>query len=362
MSSDNIDNADLFEDLSLLNIGSNNESNNNEEKEATSTDTENKNTATILLCANCGKEGRDDMNTCNKCDLVVYCNAACKKKHRSRHKKKCEKRAAELYDEELYKDSPPPEDCPICFLPLPLSDEHTSGMTFHPCCGKRICNGCIYAMRETGCKNMKLCPFCKAPPSKSDKDHVERVKKLMETGNANAFYQLAGYYRRGIKGLPHDWTKANELYLKAGELGHAEGYFNLGCSYQDGNGVEMDEKKAKHYYELAAMNGSILARNNLGCMEGQTGNHQRAYKHALIAAKTGDKRSLDNLKDGYMEGYITKEHYANTLRAYQKSQDEMKSDARDKAQAFEEMMMMLKILDDDDLREPSGSPNQRGST
>ena len=46
----------------------------------------------ISACANCGKEGNsDDMNTCNKCKSVKYCNAACKKKHRSKHKKKCER-------------------------------------------------------------------------------------------------------------------------------------------------------------------------------------------------------------------------------------------------------------------------------
>ena len=108
MSSDNIDNADLSEDLSLLNIGcSNNESNNNEENEATSTDTDNKNTvAILLLCANCGKEGGDSMNTCNKCYLVKYCNAACKTKHKSKHKKECEKRAAELYDEKMFNKEP----------------------------------------------------------------------------------------------------------------------------------------------------------------------------------------------------------------------------------------------------------------
>ena len=50
-------------------------------------------------CANCGKEGNsDDMNTCNKCKSVKYCNAACKKKHRSKHKKACERRVAELHD------------------------------------------------------------------------------------------------------------------------------------------------------------------------------------------------------------------------------------------------------------------------
>ena len=33
-----------------------------------------------------------------------------------------------------------------------------------------------------------------------------------------------------------------------------------------------------------------------------------------------------------MNGIVTKEEYANTLRAYQKIQDEMKSDQRDKAE------------------------------
>ena len=51
----------------------------------------------VSTCANCGKEGNsNDMNTCNKCKEVKYCNVVCKKKHRSKHKKKCERRVAEL--------------------------------------------------------------------------------------------------------------------------------------------------------------------------------------------------------------------------------------------------------------------------
>ena len=41
----------------------------------------------VSTCANCGKEDVDVTNTCNKCKMVMYCNAACKKKHRSKHKK-----------------------------------------------------------------------------------------------------------------------------------------------------------------------------------------------------------------------------------------------------------------------------------
>ena len=51
-------------------------------------------------CAACGKEGDgDNMNICNKCKTAKYCNATCKKKHRNKHKKACDKRVAELYEE-----------------------------------------------------------------------------------------------------------------------------------------------------------------------------------------------------------------------------------------------------------------------
>ena len=91
----------------------------------------------VNVCANCGKEGDDVNNICNKCKMVKYCNATCKKKHRHKHKKDCEehiRRAAEkhneelrltaeheakLHDEKLFKQPPPAEDCPICFQRLP---------------------------------------------------------------------------------------------------------------------------------------------------------------------------------------------------------------------------------------------------
>ena len=44
----------------------------------------------VIVCANCGKEGSDVNNICNKCKKATYCNAACKKKHRHKHKKDCE--------------------------------------------------------------------------------------------------------------------------------------------------------------------------------------------------------------------------------------------------------------------------------
>ena len=57
------------------------------------------------------------------------------------------------------------------------------------------------------------------------------------------------------------------------------------------------------------------------------------HKHFIIAANAGYKKSLDKVKGGYMKGCVTKDEYANTLRAYQSREDEMKSDERDKARA-----------------------------
>ena len=132
-------------------------------------------------------------------------------------------------------------------------------------------------------------------------------------------------------GLLQNWAKANELYLKAGELGCANSYYKLGLSYDYGYGVAVDEKKAKHYHELAAIGGDISARYNLGVLEEENGNLQQAMKHYAISAKAGDDDSLESIKEGYVDGYVTKEEYAQALRAYQKSQDEMKSEMRDNA-------------------------------
>ena len=54
------------------------------------------------------------------------------------YKMPCKKRSAELFDEELFKDAPEREECPICMLPLPFDDDQRA---FNECCGKLLCQG-----------------------------------------------------------------------------------------------------------------------------------------------------------------------------------------------------------------------------
>ena len=98
--------------------------------------------------------------------------------------------------------------------------------------------------------------------------------------------------------------------------------------------MEVDMKKAQYYYELATIGGDMMARYKLGVFENHAGNTHRAMKHFTLAAKAGDKLSLNCVKVYFMDGSITKDDYANTLRAHQNSRDEMKSEQRDITNMF----------------------------
>jgi len=169
----------------------------------------------VSICANCGKEGA--YNTCNKCKMVKYCNAVCKKVHKKKHKKECEehqRRAAKLHDEKLFKQPPPQYgDCPICFVQLPCL---LSGSTYMSCCGKVICSGCVHAMDKRD--KEEKCPFCRVPVPDSDEDNVERLKIRMEAGDPEAMSAVGIYHRKGVSGILRDYTKALELWHQAGEL------------------------------------------------------------------------------------------------------------------------------------------------
>ena len=281
-------------------------------------------------CANCGNEGRN-LNICNKCKEATYCNAACKKKHRSKHKKQCERRVAELHDELLFKE-PPNEhgDCPICFLRLPTLG---SGQSYMECCGKVVCSGCCHAdVYDNHGKIIadQKCPFCRTPPPASDKEVIKRLEKRMEVGDDYAFFSMGNYYYAGECGLPQDSAKAIEFWRKAGKFGHN----NIGLAYYSGEGVERDAKMATHYHELAAMEGNVTARHNLGVDEYIAGNYDRALKHLLIAVRGGFTLSVKNIQRMYKNGHVVKDHYANALQSHQAYLNEIKSDQRDKVAAF----------------------------
>ena len=120
---------------------------------------------------------------------------------------------AELYDLELFKQPPPEEDCPICFLRMPSL---WSGSKYMSCCGKTICSGCIHAVYMIG----DICPFCRTQSTSMEKANEMEIKQ-MEKNDPKAIHNQGSCYSEGKRGYPQDYSKAIEYWQRSAQLGHA---------------------------------------------------------------------------------------------------------------------------------------------
>ena len=206
------------------------------------------------ICEECGKAG-DDLKHCASCKSAKYCSRECQLKAWASHKQECKKRSAELHEEALFKQPPPRPDCPICFIPLPIE---ISECQFQICCGNYLCTGCVQAHWMV--QDELDCPFCREVATMKNKEYIKRLEKRAAVNDADAICFLAGLHSGGEKGLRVDHVKALQLWLKAGKLGSALAYRNVGAAYHDGRGVAKNAAKEKYYHELAAIGGHMSSR------------------------------------------------------------------------------------------------------
>eukprot|EP00984_Skeletonema_dohrnii_P016304 scaffold7202_cov109-Skeletonema_dohrnii-CCMP3373.AAC.4 len=287
----------------------------------------------MMCCAACGiaeDNNNKKLKTCTACKSVRYCSVACQKKHRPQHKRACKKRAAELHDEILFKqpESSNYGDCPICLLPQPIDPTKSSMMT---CCSKLICKGCNYAnhLRHREEKLEEKCPFCRHPLPNTDTDINRNIMKRIEANDPAAICMM-GFIRCNVG----DYQGAFEYWTKAVELGDdADAHYQLARLYDEGKGVEKDTKKKVCHLEQAAIGGHAMARYILGVNEHHNGRLERAIKHWIIAAKLGEDRAVEALKDCFRDGSMSKDVFAEALRAHQAAVYATKSPQRDEAEA-----------------------------
>ena len=145
-----------------------------------------------------------------------------------------------MRDEALFRDPPPKEDCPICFLPMPerlfscaslppatrlsvpIYDfaevyENEAMTEYYVCCGKRpfVKDACTPSVRLDSDRS-----------SKTIEDKVEDNLKRVEANDAASICLLAHDYNLGRAGFQQDKTKAMELYVRAADLGHSQAHNN----------------------------------------------------------------------------------------------------------------------------------------
>ena len=239
---------------------------------------------------------------------------------------------AEVADTDLFAPLIEREECPICLLPLPILNNESLYMT---CCGKRICEGCFYvsyttAMKEGVPKHKLKCPFCRQITSKIN--DIKALKKLMNNNHSTAFLQMADRYESG-SGVVQSDTKKLEMYIRAAELGDKEAYWKISSHYHGGiifeeEGYnEEDMSKWLMWNEISARKGSVTAHKMLAIAY-KNDNIDRSIQHWKVLAEAGDQDAMNKLMKAYKDHHLSKTDLAKTLRAFQKSNDQMKSKDR----------------------------------
>ena len=72
-----------------------------------------------------------------------------------------------------------------------------------------------------------------------NKTEVQKVKRLAESGDASAQYNLASMYYNG-EGVPQNYNEAIRWYKKAADQEDAKAQGVLGSMYYEGLGVPQD--------------------------------------------------------------------------------------------------------------------------
>jgi TPR repeat protein len=127
-----------------------------------------------------------------------------------------------------------------------------------------------------------------------------------EKGNAGAMLTIGNIYERGLYNNPRNYGKSLEWYQKAAEKGLAEGFFNVGISYEIGQGVAPNPQIAFENFLKAAEKGLPIAKHKLGQLyllgQGVLADPQAAIRYFSEAGKEGLPDSEFLLARLYLNG------------------------------------------------------------
>mmetsp|Transcript_36280 Transcript_36280/g.61860 ORF Transcript_36280/g.61860 Transcript_36280/m.61860 type:complete len:298 (-) Transcript_36280:117-1010(-) len=248
--------------------------------------------------------------------------------------KRLNEAAGEYHESVLFQSHENMQECPICMLPLPIEGDDVA---FRACCGNYLCLGCLYRVMLEG-KGLKCpCPFCRSPPYTSNDEYMKWLKRLTETNNPGAICQLASHYNEGSFDLGKDQGKAIRLWKKSGQMDsdYGRSYYNIASSYLRTK-IRGNVNRIIYYFEKAAIKGSVNARVNVGRIERDAGNMDRATRHFKLAAEAGHEEAMNIIWKGYRAGDmdITRDDFNTLLRRHHDNLSTMTNSYRDKGRAI----------------------------
>jgi len=94
---------------------------------------------------------------------------------------------------------------------------------------------------------------------------VKEFRGAAMAGHADSQFNLALMYEQGI-GVEKNEKEAMGWYLKAAEQGNSNAQYNVAVLYENGRGCEVNYNEAHKWYREAVKQGDGLAVGNLGML------------------------------------------------------------------------------------------------
>lgn len=152
-----------------------------------------------------------------------------------------------------------------------------------------------------------------------ESEQIKNLTEGAENGDVDSQFNLGLLYDNG-QGVEQDDKIAAIWYKKAAEQGHAKAQFYLGNMYEDGQGVPQNDEDAVYWYRRAAVQGYTDAQFNLALMYENGDGVQQNYKEAIQwlrkAAKQGDLDSLVSLGAIYCNGEGISKNYKKAFSLF----------------------------------------------
>lgn len=154
---------------------------------------------------------------------------------------------------------------------------------------------------------------------------------LAQKGNANAQNCVAVSYQKG-EGVEKDIKKAVFWFEKSASQGYGKACGNLARHYYDGDGVEQNYEKAVELYKQAAKQGARVSQYRLGCCyyfgKGVTQDYEKARIWFHAAAEAGHIRAAFYYANLCELGYGGKKELSEAAKWYQIAAENGDEDAK----------------------------------
>ncbi|KAF9430003.1 hypothetical protein BGZ76_000996 [Entomortierella beljakovae] len=160
---------------------------------------------------------------------------------------------------------------------------------------------------------------------------MEWFLRSANQGNASAQFNIGFLYHNGF-GIPRDCLQAMEWYIKSADQGNTDAQLNIGILYHDGHGVQQDYLKALEWYTKSADQGNASAQLNIGALycggEGVQQDYAKALEWYLKSANQGNADAQLNIGILYRIGHGVPQDYTEAMEWFLKSAFQENADAQ----------------------------------